>query len=150
MSKINQDYVSAECAFNILLVLTLLLVLPAIYIIVLGCYTCTVILMGLCININNSSNFKNIVVYYGRGIYLCTGPVTFDVDEHPRPQTTMETLGKLPAVFQKNGTVTAGNASVSYHLSVLTLFKALCIIKCLPTVLIVLLWIQIDWKTIKL
>jgi len=33
------------------------------------------------------------------------------VDEHPRPQTTLETLAKLPAVFKKGGTVTAGNAS---------------------------------------
>ncbi|CAC5417211.1 ACAA2 [Mytilus coruscus] len=39
------------------------------------------------------------------------GPEVFEVDEHPRPQTTMETLGKLPTVFKKNGTVTAGNAS---------------------------------------
>lgn len=35
----------------------------------------------------------------------------FDVDEHPRPNTTMESLTKLPSVFKKNGTVTAGNAS---------------------------------------
>ncbi|RWS26995.1 3-ketoacyl-CoA thiolase-like protein [Leptotrombidium deliense] len=35
----------------------------------------------------------------------------FDVDEHPRPQTTLESLAKLPAVFKKDGTVTAGNAS---------------------------------------
>ncbi|KYO28894.1 3-ketoacyl-CoA thiolase, mitochondrial [Alligator mississippiensis] len=32
-------------------------------------------------------------------------------DEHPRPQTTLEQLGKLPTVFKKDGTVTAGNAS---------------------------------------
>jgi len=37
--------------------------------------------------------------------------VQVTVDEHPRPQTTMEALAKLPAVFKKNGTVTAGNAS---------------------------------------
>jgi acetyl-CoA C-acetyltransferase len=34
----------------------------------------------------------------------------FDTDEHPR-DTTMEALGKLPAVFKKDGGVTAGNAS---------------------------------------
>ena len=34
-------------------------------------------------------------------------PVT--ADEHPRPETTMETLARLPPVFR--GTVTAGNAS---------------------------------------
>lgn len=39
------------------------------------------------------------------------GEQTFDCDEHPRPQTTMEVLAKLPAVFKKGGTVTAGNAS---------------------------------------
>jgi acetyl-CoA acyltransferase 2 len=32
-------------------------------------------------------------------------------DDHRRPQTTMEGLGKLRASFGKNGTVTAGNAS---------------------------------------
>jgi acetyl-CoA C-acetyltransferase/acetyl-CoA acyltransferase 2 len=37
--------------------------------------------------------------------------VSFEKDEHPRPQTTMEVLGKLPPVFKKDGTVTAGNAS---------------------------------------
>ena len=37
--------------------------------------------------------------------------MTFAVDEHPRPQSTLETLGKLPPVFKKDGVVTAGNAS---------------------------------------
>ena len=36
--------------------------------------------------------------------------VSFDTDEHPKP-TTVETLAGLRAVFQKDGTVTAGNAS---------------------------------------
>jgi len=36
-----------------------------------------------------------------------------DVDEHPRPQTTLEGLAKLPPVFKKNGVVTAGTSSVS-------------------------------------
>ncbi len=35
----------------------------------------------------------------------------FETDEHPRPQTTLEGLGKLPPAFKKNGTVTAGNSS---------------------------------------
>jgi acetyl-CoA C-acetyltransferase len=40
------------------------------------------------------------------------GEVSFDVDEHPRRDISMESLGKLRAVFAKeNGTVTAGNAS---------------------------------------
>ena len=45
------------------------------------------------------------------------GKQTMQVDEHPRPQTTMKQLNKLPPVFKKEGTVTAGNASVgSKHL----------------------------------
>ncbi|XP_026886757.1 3-ketoacyl-CoA thiolase, mitochondrial [Electrophorus electricus] len=32
-------------------------------------------------------------------------------DEHPRPQTTLEQMAKLPTVFKKGGTVTAANAS---------------------------------------
>ncbi|MEW1973826.1 thiolase family protein [Microbacterium profundi] len=38
-------------------------------------------------------------------------PVEVSRDEHPRPETTMETLARLPAAFVKDGTVTAGNAS---------------------------------------
>ncbi|EGL83254.1 acetyl-CoA acetyltransferase [Caldalkalibacillus thermarum TA2.A1] len=37
--------------------------------------------------------------------------ILFDTDEHPRPETTMEALGKLPPVFKEGGTVTAGNSS---------------------------------------
>lgn len=37
--------------------------------------------------------------------------VMFEVDEHPRPQTTLEALKNLKPVFKKDGTVTAGNAS---------------------------------------
>ena len=33
------------------------------------------------------------------------------VDEHPRPDTTLEGLAKLPTPFRQGGTVTAGNAS---------------------------------------
>ncbi|MBM7457464.1 thiolase family protein [Rhodococcus coprophilus] len=38
-------------------------------------------------------------------------PVTVTEDEHPKPGTTVETLGKLRSAFIKDGTVTAGNAS---------------------------------------
>ena len=38
-------------------------------------------------------------------------PVTVADDEHPRPETTMEGLAKLPTPFRDGGTVTAGNAS---------------------------------------
>src|SRR5688572_9051035 len=36
---------------------------------------------------------------------------TFDTDDHPRPQTTLEGLAKLKPAFAKDGFVTAGNAS---------------------------------------
>jgi acetyl-CoA C-acetyltransferase len=39
------------------------------------------------------------------------GDVTVDADEYPRHGTTLEALKKLRAAFDKNGTVTAGNAS---------------------------------------
>ncbi|MBY6201011.1 3-oxoadipyl-CoA thiolase [Maritalea mobilis] len=38
-------------------------------------------------------------------------PVLVDADEHPRPDTTAESLAKLKAPFRAGGTVTAGNAS---------------------------------------
>lgn len=37
--------------------------------------------------------------------------VVMDTDEHPRPDTTVEMLSKLPAIFRKGGVGTAGNAS---------------------------------------
>ncbi|XP_053980794.1 3-ketoacyl-CoA thiolase, mitochondrial [Hylaeus volcanicus] len=37
--------------------------------------------------------------------------VVMDTDEHPRPQTTPQSLAKLPPVFKKDGLVTAGSAS---------------------------------------
>ncbi len=39
------------------------------------------------------------------------GSVTFKKDEHPREGISMEALERLKTVFQKDGTVTAGNAS---------------------------------------
>lgn len=39
------------------------------------------------------------------------GDTVVDRDEHPRPDTTLEVLAKLRPAFQKDGTVTAGNAS---------------------------------------
>jgi acetyl-CoA C-acetyltransferase len=38
-------------------------------------------------------------------------PVEVSQDEHPRPDTTVEVLAGLRPAFQKDGTVTAGNAS---------------------------------------
>lgn len=39
------------------------------------------------------------------------GEVVIDTDEHVRPGTTLEDLGKMRPAFKKDGTVTAGNAS---------------------------------------
>lgn len=39
------------------------------------------------------------------------GEVTFEVDEHPRPDTTADALAKLKPAFSEDGVVTAGNAS---------------------------------------
>src|SRR5271169_927067 len=39
------------------------------------------------------------------------GPSVVDEDEHPRPDTTIETLQKLKPIVRTPGTVTAGNAS---------------------------------------
>jgi acetyl-CoA acyltransferase len=38
-------------------------------------------------------------------------PLLFPVDEHPRPETTLEALAKLKGIVKPGGTVTAGNAS---------------------------------------
>ena len=39
------------------------------------------------------------------------GDIVVDTDEYPRPDTTVEILAKLRPAFNKEGTVTAGNAS---------------------------------------
>jgi acetyl-CoA C-acetyltransferase len=39
------------------------------------------------------------------------GPVPFDTDEHPRADASVEGMGKLKTVFDKEGSVTPGNAS---------------------------------------
>ncbi|MEJ7727592.1 MAG: acetyl-CoA C-acetyltransferase [Polyangiaceae bacterium] len=46
-------------------------------------------------------------------VEVAAGKKTLSVskDEHPRPDTTLEILAKLPPVFKKDGVVTAGNAS---------------------------------------
>ena len=38
-------------------------------------------------------------------------PLVFDIDEFPRPNTTLDTLGGLRPAFKNDGSVTAGNAS---------------------------------------
>ena len=37
--------------------------------------------------------------------------IEFNIDEHPRPETTLDNLKKLPSIFKKGGVVTAGTAS---------------------------------------
>lgn len=37
--------------------------------------------------------------------------ITFDTDEYPKPDTTVEKLSSLRSAFKKDGTVTAGNSS---------------------------------------
>src|SRR6187551_2463250 len=39
------------------------------------------------------------------------GPIVVEKDEHPRPDTTLEGLGKLRPIVRNPGTITAGNAS---------------------------------------
>jgi acetyl-CoA acyltransferase 2 len=58
---------------------------------------------------HESGHFKNEIAPLE--VKTKKGVVTFAVDEHPRPQTTMEVLAKLAPVFKKDGVVTAGNAS---------------------------------------
>lgn len=58
---------------------------------------------------SDGGRFKEEIVPVPVKIKKQTVEVT--VDEHPRPQTTIESLAKLPPVFKENGLVTAGSAS---------------------------------------
>ena len=58
---------------------------------------------------NESNRFADEIAPYE--IVTKKGTTSVARDEHPRPQTTMEILAKLPPVFKKDGVVTAGNAS---------------------------------------
>ena len=53
--------------------------------------------------------FEDEIVPYS--IQLKKGNTVFKKDEHPRDGISMEALERLKAAFQKDGTVTAGNAS---------------------------------------
>jgi acetyl-CoA C-acetyltransferase len=44
-------------------------------------------------------------------VHTKKGATMFELDEHVRPTTTVDELAKLRPAFQKDGTVTAGNAS---------------------------------------
>ena len=56
-----------------------------------------------------NGNFKDqilpIEIKTRKGIQI------FEIDEHPKPETSMETLTDLKTAFKKDGVVTAGNAS---------------------------------------
>ena len=56
-----------------------------------------------------SNRFKEEIVNFK--IKSKTAEVDFNKDEHPRDGVSLESLSRLKPVFQKNGTVTAGNAS---------------------------------------
>lgn len=59
-----------------------------------------------------SGRFARELVPIQTGTERKTGAaIMLDVDEHPRPDVTIEQLAKLKPVFAKDGTVTAGNAS---------------------------------------
>lgn len=51
------------------------------------------------------------VTIEGRSKEKKTGTTTFDRDEHPFPDASLEKLAKLSPVFSKTGTITAGNSS---------------------------------------
>jgi acetyl-CoA C-acetyltransferase len=53
--------------------------------------------------------FKDEILSYEVKDHKCS--FIFDTDEHPKPNTTMESLAKLRPAFKPDGTVTAGNAS---------------------------------------
>jgi acetyl-CoA C-acetyltransferase len=56
-----------------------------------------------------AGKFKDEIIPYE--VKLRKSSFIFDTDEHPKPETTMETLGKLRPAFKSGGTVTAGNSS---------------------------------------
>ncbi len=45
------------------------------------------------------------------GVQTRKGEELLERDEHPRPDTSLESLSRLPPVFSKSGTITAGNSS---------------------------------------
>lgn len=68
------------------------------------------------------------------------GPEEFKVDEHPKPDSTIEQLAKLAPVFKKDGTITAANASVRILLLLFCIYVCMCFVTGMQmTVLIKLL-----------
>ncbi|MBV1758779.1 MAG: thiolase family protein [Dethiosulfatibacter sp.] len=57
----------------------------------------------------DEDKFRDEIIPYE--VKLRRDRFTFDKDEHPRPETTMESLASLRPVFKKEGSVTVGNSS---------------------------------------
>jgi acetyl-CoA C-acetyltransferase len=57
----------------------------------------------------DENKFKDEIVPFE--VKLRKSSFIFDKDEHPRPETTMDTLSALRPVFKKDGSVTPGNSS---------------------------------------
>ncbi len=57
----------------------------------------------------NAGHFKSQILPLE--VRVGRNSVTFDTDEHPKPDTTVETLSTLKPAFKKDGVVTPGNAS---------------------------------------
>ena len=57
----------------------------------------------------NENKFNDEIINFK--IKLNNSEVDFKKDEHPRESISLEALTRLKPIFQKNGTVTAGNAS---------------------------------------
>lgn len=57
----------------------------------------------------HAGKFREEIVPYE--VITKKGSFIFEQDEHPRPDTTVDTLSRLHPAFLENGTVTAGNSS---------------------------------------
>lgn len=76
----------------------------------IGIVELSIYLKNLYITANDAGYFKEEIAPVQ--VKVKKQDATVNVDEHPRIQTTLETLAKLKPVFQKDGLVTAGSASV--------------------------------------
>ena len=67
--------------------------------------------------VSNGGRARTLPVFFGTELLRVSipqkkgDPKTFDTDEQPRPDTTLEGLAKLKPIVRPTGTVTAGNAS---------------------------------------
>jgi acetyl-CoA acetyltransferase family protein len=63
-------------------------------------------------------------IFVGAGAERIATKRVIDTDEGPRADTSVEALGKLRAVFRNNGTVTAGNSSLTSDGAAFTLIMS--------------------------